>query len=204
MGKKKFNYMIRKAAGRNVLLDCEDYYNPKILNATILISETGRVKLRNRKTKKTTSLARFIMKPKKGQVVDHRNRKPLDNRRENLRITSHRQNLLNRVLKNSTGFIGVSIKRAKTKKNKPVYYARYSNGNKMASFRSPLTKSGLITAAMARDKFVILNGDEEYAPLNFTIFKNEPFKTFLLKSDFESMKSEKGVKVRRVRTVRKV
>jgi hypothetical protein len=186
--KNKNNYMIRKAAGRNVLLDREDYYNPKILNSTILISETERVKLRNRKTKKTTSLARFIMKPKKEEVVDHKNRKPLDNRRSNLRIVSHRQNMLNRVLKNSTGFIGVSIKRAKTKKNKPVYYARYSNGNKMASFRSPLTKSGLITAAMARDKFVILNGDEEYAILNFTIFKTEPFKTFLLNSNLQEMK----------------
>jgi hypothetical protein len=182
---KKQDYMIRKAAGRNVLLDREDYYNPKILNCTVVISETGRVKLRNRKTKKTTALAKVILKPKKEEVIDHINRNPLDNRRENLRIVSHRQNLLNRVLKNSTGFIGVSIKRAKTKKNKPVYYARYSNGNKMASFRSPLTKSGLITAAMARDKFVILNGDEEYAPLNFPIFKNEPFKTFLLKSDLK-------------------
>lgn len=189
--KKKKNYMIRKAAGRNVLLDREDYYNPKILNATVLISETGRVKLRNRKTKKTTALAKVIMKPKKGQVIDHINRKPLDNRRENLRIASHRQNMLNRVLKNSTGFIGVSIKRAKTKKNKPVYYARYSNGNKMASFRSPLTKSGLITAAMARDKFVLLNGDEEYAPLNFPIFLKQPFRSILLGSDFESMKVRK-------------
>jgi hypothetical protein len=164
------------------------YYNPKILNCTVVISETGRVKVRNRKTKKTTALAKVILKPKKGQVIDHINRKPLDNRRSNLRIVSHRQNMLNRVLKNSTGFIGVSIKRAKTKKNKPVYYARYSNGNKMASFRSPLTKSGLITAAMARDKFVILNGDEEYAPLNFPIFKKQPFKNILLKSDLQEMK----------------
>jgi hypothetical protein len=184
----RHDYMIRRAAGRDVLLDFADYYNPKILNCTVLISETGRVKLRNRKTRKTTSLAKVIMKPKKGQVVDHKNRNPLDNRRCNLRIVSHRQNLLNRVLKNTTGFIGVSIKRAKTKKNKPVYYARYSRGNKMVSFRSPLTQSGLILAAMARDKFVIVNGDEEYAPLNFPIFKNEPFRTFLLKSDLDEMK----------------
>jgi hypothetical protein len=41
---------------------------------------------------------------------------------------------------------------------------------------------------MARDKFVIENRDEEYAPLNFTIFKKEPFKTFLLKSDLYEMR----------------
>ncbi len=186
--KNKGDYLIRKAAGQDVLLDREDFYNPKILNSTLLISEEGRVKVRNRRTMKTISLAKFILKPKKGQVVDHKNRNPLDNRRCNLRIVNHRQNLLNRVLKNSTGFIGVTIKKSKTKKNRPVYYANYSIGSKMLHFRSPLTRNGLILAAMARDKFVILNGDEEYAPLNFPIFKNEPFKSILLKSDLQEMK----------------
>jgi hypothetical protein len=58
----------------------------------------------------------------------------------------------------------------------------------MASFRSPYTPRGLVTAAMARDKFVIENKDEEYAPLNFPIFKNEPFKSILLKSDLGEMR----------------
>jgi hypothetical protein len=40
-----------------------------------------------------------------------------------------------------------------------------------------------VPAAMARDKFIIENGDGEYTPLNFTIFRKEPFKAFLLKSD---------------------
>jgi hypothetical protein len=42
---------------------------------------------------------------------------------------------------------------------------------------------------MARDKFVIENKDEEYAPLNFPIFKNEPFKTILLAIDLEEMRT---------------
>lgn len=185
---KTKDYLIRKVAGKKVLLDGIDFYNPKILNATLQIKE-GRVKLRNRKTMKTMSLAKFILKPKKGQVVDHINRNPLDNRRSNLRIVSYRQNLLNRILKNnSTGMIGVSIKRSFTKKNTPVYYAQYSDGKKMLRFRSPLTPNGLIIAAMARDKFVIQNGDEEYAPLNFPIFKQEPFRSILLKTDFNQLK----------------
>lgn len=40
---------------------------------------------------------RFIMKPKRNKVVDHLNNKGLDNRRENLRIASHRQNRWNQA-----------------------------------------------------------------------------------------------------------
>jgi hypothetical protein len=188
MDKKKTTYLIRKVAGRNVKLDADDFVNRKILKSTLIISEGGRVFVRNRKTRKITALARIILKAKKGQVVDHRNRDPLDNRKCNLRIVNHRQNLLNRILKNSTGFIGVGMKRKKSKNCKPTYCARYSNGGKMVSFYSPYTPSGLILAAMARDKFVIENKDEEYAPLNFPIFKKEPFKSILLKSDLGEMK----------------
>jgi len=188
MVEKKETYLIRKVAGRDVKLDADDFVNRKILKSTLIISEGGRVFVRNRKTRKITALARIILKAKKGQVVDHRNRDPLDNRKCNLRIVNHRQNLLNRILKNSTGFIGVGMKRKKSKNCKPTYCARYSNGGKMVSFYSPYTPSGLILAAMARDKFVIENKDEEYAPLNFPIFKKEPFKSILLKSDLGEMK----------------
>jgi hypothetical protein len=55
--------------------------------------------------------------------------------------------------------------------------------------RVQLSVNGLVLAAMARDKFIIENGDGEYAPLNFTIFRKEPFKTFLLKSDLYKMRN---------------
>lgn len=41
------------------------------------------------------SLHRFIMKAKKGKFIDHKNRNRLDNRKENLRFASNRQNQYN-------------------------------------------------------------------------------------------------------------
>ncbi len=187
MDKGKSTYLIRKVAGRDVKLDAEDFYNPEILNSTLILSKAGQVFVRNKKTRKTIALARVVLKAKKGKIVDHINRDPLDNRRSNLRIVNHRQNMLNRILKNSTGFIGVSIRRGKIK-NKPIYCAICTTENRRLCFYSPFTLNGLIVAAMARDKFIIENGDEEYSPLNFTIFRKEPFKTFLLESDLCEMR----------------
>ena len=188
MVKKKQEYIVRKVAGKDVKLDAEDFYKPRILNSTLIISKAGQVFVRNKKTRKTIALARVVLKAKKGRVVDHINRNALDNRKANLRIVNHRQNMLNRVLKNSTGFIGVSIRKNKTKQGKQTYYAAYWSEKKRLCFCSPFTPKGLMLAAMARDKFVIENGDEEYSPLNFPIFKREPFKTFLLEINLYEMR----------------
>ena len=61
----------------------------------------------------TISLSRYIMRAGKGEIVDHINRNPLDNRRCNLRIVNSRQNMLNRKIKNNTGFAGVSASNSK-------------------------------------------------------------------------------------------
>lgn len=47
---------------------------------------------------KYISLHRLLMKAKKGQLVDHINRDPLDNRRANLRFATRAQNRANSVL----------------------------------------------------------------------------------------------------------
>jgi hypothetical protein len=44
---------------------------------------------------RTIYLHRLILGAKKGQYVDHINRNPSDNRRENLRFVTHQQNILN-------------------------------------------------------------------------------------------------------------
>lgn len=59
---------------------------------------------------KTIRMARLILGAKKGQIVDHINHDTLDNRRKNLRICNHSENMQNRRRKrNSTsGYKGVS------------------------------------------------------------------------------------------------
>lgn len=63
--------------------------------------------------KKTVSLHRFIMKPKKNEIVDHINFNYFDNRRENLRICTKAENVRHqRKQKRSTsGFKGVNYKK---------------------------------------------------------------------------------------------
>lgn len=63
----------------------------------------------------TESLHRFLMKPDRGMVVDHINRNPLDNRRCNLRVCTHQQNLWNQ---------------GKRSKFKNPYKGVYKNGSK--------------------------------------------------------------------------
>jgi len=162
--------------------------NPKILNSTLILTKDGQVYARDKKTRKTTALARIVMKAKKGQIVDHRNRDPLDNCRSNLRIATHRQNMLNRILKSSTGFIGVHTR--KNKRGEKIYCAAYISEKRRHSFYSPLTPFGLVLAAAARDKFILENGDEEYAPLNFGIFKKEPFRSLLLNGDLYEIRKD--------------
>ena len=57
-----------------------------------------------------TPLHRFLLKPQKDYVVDHINGDTLDNRRSNLRVCTHTQNMFNQKLRsnNTTGVKGVT------------------------------------------------------------------------------------------------
>jgi len=186
---KKPKYKIRKVAGKSVKLDADVFYNPKILHSSLMIVGGRRVTVCDYKHKKYFSLPRFILKAKKNQIVDHINRNPLDNRRCNLRIVNARQSALNRRLKSNTGRIGVS-KTKRAKRADKCYYEAYfqPKAGKRKTFCAPLTPKGLILAALARDRFVLESGDQDYTPLNFPLFKNYPFKTILLRSDLNEYK----------------
>jgi hypothetical protein len=62
------------------------------------------------KRSKTFHLHREIMSPPDGLYVDHINGNPLDNRKENLRIVTHQQNMFNvkNYITNKSGYRGVS------------------------------------------------------------------------------------------------
>lgn len=60
---------------------------------------------------------REIMKAPKGMEVDHINQDPLDNRRSNLRLATHKQNMQNRPMQrnNKSGYVGVAWKKDRNK-----------------------------------------------------------------------------------------
>lgn len=54
-------------------------------------------------------LHNFLMEPPAGMEVDHENHDTLDNRRSNLRICTHGQNMANASYVSKSGYRGVSI-----------------------------------------------------------------------------------------------
>lgn len=81
--------------------------------AWYLCKATGRVMAHTKgsaRTRKGVYLHRLILGPEcEGSHVDHVNRDPLDNRRQNLRICTAHQNNMNRGKRktNTSGFLGV-------------------------------------------------------------------------------------------------
>jgi|SRR5690349_3158363 len=100
--------------GFEVLLDEEDI--ERVSKESWHVINTGSYLLREkdkliyfRSTKLKTALHRFIMGAKRGEVVDHKNRNTLDNRKSNLRITTTALNAHNSKIyaSNKTGCPGV-------------------------------------------------------------------------------------------------
>ena len=66
-------------------------------------------------------LHRLLMGAEKGQEVDHINRNPLDNRRENMRIVAHWINAHNRQSRPTTGERGVRQPKGRNRWNAYIY-----------------------------------------------------------------------------------
>ena len=106
-----------------ILIDRKDLKNIDLFN--LRITGNGYAAIGNK------LLHRLIMNPPSDMQVDHKNKNTLDNRRCNLRICTHSENLMNRGRQknNSTGYKGVNRDERKRKKyrariavNKKTYY----------------------------------------------------------------------------------
>ncbi len=151
-----------------------------------------RIVLRNYKA---ITLSRYIMHATRGDFVDHINRNPLDNRRCKLRVVNARQNMLNRKIKNNTGLIGVSCGVSDGRTYLSTAFIINKRKGKKLTFSCPDTPFNRILSALARDKFVLQQGEEEYAPLNFPEWQFKPLRNILLKEDLSKYK-EKRAKVK--------
>jgi hypothetical protein len=140
----------------------------------------GRVRC-NISSRKNYMLSRLLMGPREDELVDHRNRMPLDNRRSNLRVVNPRQNSLNKISRNNTGLIGVSFTIDGVKKRLRTSF-RTANGKRLTFYICDSSDNRII-CALVHDKFVIEAGDDEYAPLNWPKLRNEPFRGELLKME---------------------
>lgn len=91
--------------GRKFYIDEEDLF--KIKHITWHVDEKGYVS--GSINGKVIALHRFLMNPKDDEVVDHKNRKPYDNRKSNLRVCTQSQNIMNKKKpkNNKSGVVGV-------------------------------------------------------------------------------------------------
>lgn len=97
---KKVTYLVVKRFDKEILVTIDDESIKKVKSRHWSLTKPGYV-VGNIKLKKPIYLHRLIFGDvKKGLVIDHINRNPLDNRKENLRAIPHRINLLNTNSKN--------------------------------------------------------------------------------------------------------
>lgn len=103
--------------GQIALLDDEDFERFKHLRINVrgpienryAIVKTERIG----RQQKYVCLHRLIVNAGPGQFVDHINRNTLDNRKCNLRVCTHKQNLCNRLAALRVGFKGVVVHQGK-------------------------------------------------------------------------------------------
>ncbi len=120
-----------------ILIDDED--SPVVEQYTWTICSSNKTTLyakayiKGSKPKKEIFLHRLLVGAKKGELVDHKNRNGLDNRRENLRLATKSTNGGN--LKSCTGkskYKGVYQKNDNPKRNKTWYAQIKINGKKIS------------------------------------------------------------------------
>jgi len=130
-----------------VFIDGEDFY--LIKDKRLYANQWGSVyfNVYKHNKKKTTFLHRFLMKTPIGMDTDHINGNKEDNRRSNLRICTHAQNMRNikKPITNTSGYKGVKLYNKKylvtiSIKNKNHYFGVYKTPIKAAKVYDKISK----------------------------------------------------------------
>ena len=111
---KKYGYFntldawIELSQGQIAIVDVEDL--ERLLGYTWCATWNPKSRCFIARNSTTGPMARFIMETPDNKYTDHKNHSTLDNRKENLRICTSTQNLMNGLLpkNNKSGFKGVS------------------------------------------------------------------------------------------------
>ncbi len=154
--------------GHRVKLDREDL--EKVVRRTWQIKHMGyRIYFRTRNSnRKNIPLHRFILKVKKGQIVDHISGDTLDNRKRNLRIVTAQQSTWNTGPRKGLKYKGVEKKVVKGKWTGKWRAKLRKQGRTYVSRSFPTIEQ----AAKARDK-LSRKHHGQYARLNFPVDPNK-------------------------------
>lgn len=131
--RRKYGYTFRRiplGEGKFTIVEPPDYYRFNIFNWSAIGIDDRFYAVRYvndpRKGMKALRMHREIMNPQKGLHVDHKNRNPLDNRRDNLRLATRSQNMANRrktKSKTTSHFRGVCFKKETSRWVAQIQYA---------------------------------------------------------------------------------
>lgn len=131
---------------KEFIFDLEDYEKVKrygwILNSGYVQAKKNGIRLHN-------LVMNFDLKENKGKEIDHINRNPIDNRKENLRVAKHRENVRNIGIRknNISGIIGVHFD---ISKNRWVAHIKYNY--KDITLRRDVNKEICIIARLKAEK----------------------------------------------------
>ncbi len=166
--RQKYGYTYRRiplGEGKFTLVDPPDYYRFNIFNWSAIGEGDNFYAVRcvngPKKGMKAARLHREIMNAPAGVLVDHKNNDSLDNRRDNLRLATRRQNTYNRrktKSKTTSRFRGVSFKKQNSRWVAQIQYK--GKGIWLGYFESEEE------AARAYDR-AALKYHGEFASLNF-------------------------------------
>lgn len=115
-------------SGRKVFIDQEDALS--FVGVSLTVGTNGYVRICSRNWKQDRYLHRVITSCPVDMVVDHINGDKLDNRRSNLRVCLHQQNMKNMrfTSRNKTGEVGVVFDKKRLK------WAAYISHNNKTTF----------------------------------------------------------------------